>query len=222
MDDWVLYLIAFIIGLIVASAEIISRYRDEPVKALGNWYGILYLFINGIFSIAALFLLFLTGQIAEDPSQRLLGALGAGFGAMIILRTKFFTFKSAGGEEISIGPGNVIDSLLNFIDKQIDRKRAINRTELVREVMEGIDFDKAKFYVSTLILGSMQNLSDEDKEDLGIKIKGIEERPVSPQEKSYALGYLILDFMGENFLKKVFKGKLKERFQTTPSQSSDT
>lgn len=224
MDDYIFYVVAFILGLFVAATEIISRYRDEPLKAIDNRYGFSYLLLNGILSSVALLVLFLTGRIPPtDPLQKLLGALAAGFGAMVILRIKFFTIKSEGGEEISIGPGSVLDALVNYIDRQIDRSRAIERTELIKEVMEGIDFDKVKFYASTLILGSMQNLSAKDEEELGTGIKNIKESPVSPQEKSYALGFLMLDFMGENFLKEVFSEQaIRNRFKTTPTTKKNS
>ena len=194
------------------------------MKAIDNRYGVSYLLINGVFSSVALLVLFLTGRLpSTDPLQKLFGAFAAGFGAMVILRVKFFTIKSEGGEEISIGPGSVLDALVNYIDRQIDRSRAIERTELIKEVMEGIDFDKVKFYASTLILGSMQNLSGKDEEELGTGIKDIEETPVSPQEKSYALGFLMLDFMGENFLRKVFSEKeIRDRFKTTSSTKKNS
>lgn len=37
---------AFLFGGLVGLAEIASRYRDEPLKAVGSPYGLVYVFIN--------------------------------------------------------------------------------------------------------------------------------------------------------------------------------
>src|SRR5271163_1918761 len=44
-------------GELVGFSEIITRYRDEPLRATFNRYGILYLLINGALSGCAYFLL---------------------------------------------------------------------------------------------------------------------------------------------------------------------
>jgi len=41
----------------VGLAEIASRYRDEPLKAVGSPYGLVYLFLNGYLSMLAFLLI---------------------------------------------------------------------------------------------------------------------------------------------------------------------
>ncbi|MDQ3172605.1 MAG: hypothetical protein M3Q91_02715 [Acidobacteriota bacterium] len=46
---------AFMFGALVGLAEIASRYRDEPLKAVGSPYGLVYLFLNGYLSMLPFF-----------------------------------------------------------------------------------------------------------------------------------------------------------------------
>jgi hypothetical protein len=115
-----------------------------------------------------------------------------------------FTTK-VGSRDVAIGPGYVIDQLLLILDRQIDRKRALVRTELVKTKMKDVDFQRVVAYVSTMILGSRQSMSLQDQEDLANQLKQIQAQPTGAREKSFALGFLILDFMGEEFLEEVFR-----------------
>ena len=77
-------------GMIAGGSELLSRYRDEPLKALNSNAGILYVALNGAISAAAYGLLVRYGKhlfpgIADD--ELMLSVL-AGFGAMAVLRSK--------------------------------------------------------------------------------------------------------------------------------------
>src|SRR2546421_2418776 len=48
---------AFLFGALVGLAEIASRYRDEPLKAVKSPYGLVYLFLNGYISLLAFLLI---------------------------------------------------------------------------------------------------------------------------------------------------------------------
>jgi len=60
MDAWTLFVIhylyfilAFIIGLFSGVPELISRYKDEPFRALFSPYGLIYLGTNGGLAVVA-------------------------------------------------------------------------------------------------------------------------------------------------------------------------
>jgi hypothetical protein len=144
-------------GELVGFSEIITRYRDEPLRATFNRYGILYLLINGALSGCAYFLLRAYGArifpAAQDPP--LLAAVVAGFGAMAVLRSKLFVFRTDDGKDIPIGPDLVISSILRIVDRKIDRLRAARRQQLVFELAKRIaavmasesDFDNPNSFV---------------------------------------------------------------------------
>src|SRR5207245_1717227 len=78
---------AFLFGALVGLAEIASRYRDEPLKAVKSPYGLVYLFLNGYISLLAFLLIVKFPAIFGTLSGNMfLAALSAGFGAMIVMR----------------------------------------------------------------------------------------------------------------------------------------
>lgn len=199
--DWVL---AFTVGLGTSLVELLSRYRDEPIKVIAtSYFAWVYLLLNGGLAIAAHLALIDAGFADGENSIGRAGlATVSGLGAAVILRSRVFTAR-LGDEQVSIGPGYVVDQLLNIIDSQIDRRRALQRVRIVVDVMKGKDFDGSRIHASTMITGSRQNLSLQDQKELASQIREVDDRTISDEEKAYALGFILLDFMGEEFLKAV-------------------
>ena len=209
------FIIAALCGLIVGSAEIFSRYKDEPFKAVFCGWGISYLLLNSLLSALAFWLIVLSNTVTNDMAviHKLQYSVLAGFGAVLVMRTKLFSVKSEAGEPISIGPDFVISTYLNMMDRQIDRRRAIDRSRLIKKKMENIDFGAAEMAVVTLLMNSMQNLSSSEKEKLGVRIKEIEEASeLSNQDKANMLGFVILDYGGEEFFKEVFTEQERAKY----------
>lgn len=192
-----------------------SRYRDEPFKTVfSSKFGWAYLLLNGLLSLAALWVLRNLPEFVPAPGKKadpLLFAnlaITAGFGSAVIIRARLFSAR-IGDQDVAVGPGYVVDQLLSILDRQIDRKRALERTGIVTSSVTGVDFERSSKMVSTLILGSTQNLSPQEQKRLANRIREIRSQPTANQEKSFALGFLVLDFMGEDFLAKVME-KAKE------------
>jgi hypothetical protein len=198
------WLLALVIGTGTALVELLSRYRDEPFKVIAqSHFAWVYLALNGILALGAHWVL-VTSKLVENPTNVDLAglALSAGLGAAVILRSRVFTAR-LGDEQVSIGPGYVVDQLLSIIDAQIDRRRALQRVQMVVDAMDGKDFEKAKTFASTMITGSRQNLTLQEQKDLAAQIREVQDRRISDQEKSFALGFILLDFMGEEFLDEI-------------------
>lgn len=199
--DWVL---AFFIGMGTALVELLSRYRDEPLKVIAtSEFAWLYLLLNGGMALGAHAIL-LDSDLAQIDTtvSRATLAMGSGLSAALVLRARVFTAR-LGDEQVSIGPGYVVDQLLGIIDAQIDRRRALQRVSIVVALMEGKEFDGSRVHASTMILGSRQSLSLQEQKDLANQIREVEVRKIDDQEKAYALGFILLDFMGEGFLKAI-------------------
>lgn len=199
--DWAL---AFFIGMGTSLIELLSRYRDEPIKVIAtSQFAWVYLLLNGLMGIGAHAVLLDSGFTTIDtPTSRASLAVGSGVSAALILRSRVFTAR-LGDEQVSIGPGYIVDQLLGIIDAQIDRRRALQRVSIVVGVMDGKDFDGSRIHAATMITGSRQNLSLQDQKDLANQIREVVDRKIPDQEKSYALGFILLDFMGEEFLQAV-------------------
>ncbi len=202
------WLLACVIGIGTALVELLSRYRDEPFKVIAQTqFAWVYLALNGVLALGAHWVLLSTSWGGDDAEaiDRAGLALASGLGAAVILRSRVFTAQ-LGDEQVSIGPGYVVDQLLTIIDAQIDRRRALERVRLVVAKMRGKDFEKAKTYASTMITGSRQNLTLQEQKDLANQIREVQDRRISDQEKALALGFILLDFMGEDFLEEIARG----------------
>ncbi|MCA9701948.1 MAG: hypothetical protein KC431_30785, partial [Myxococcales bacterium] len=191
-------LMAFAIGIGTALVELLSRYRDEPFKVIAtSQFAWVYIILNGALAIGADIALVQSpyGTVETGTGRGVLALMG-GLAAAVVLRSRVFTAQ-LGDEQVSIGPGYVVDQLLSIIDAQIDRRRALQRVQIVVEVMKGKDFEGAKTHASTMITGSRQNLTLQAQQDLANQIREVSDRKIPDQERSYALGFILLDFMGE-------------------------
>ena len=84
-----LYFWPFALGMATAFAEIISKFGDEPVKALKTWQSLFYHILNGGVAVFALYFLALaTGKPPDfggvDDMVELQYAVTAGVGAMLL------------------------------------------------------------------------------------------------------------------------------------------
>ena len=186
-------------GGLVGLSEILTRYRDEPLRATFNLFGCVYLLLNGLISLAAFALLRrYAAQIFPAVGDDLfLTAVVAGFGAMIVMRSKLFTFKSPDGKEYAIGPAIVIDTILQTIDQKIDRLRAADRQERVYQKLRDLtDFEGAASYLEASLL-SFQNLSSEQKSAISDVITDYRESSWDDRLKIMAMGFAFLTIAGE-------------------------
>lgn len=201
------YLLTILISLFVASSELFTKFKDEPFKILIHKSSWAYLTFNALIAAICLYLLTKTDIFGKTEFDFLKAALTAGFGSTILMRSKFFKVNVS-GKEVAVGPEMIINVYLETLETKIDRERALIRKKLVEKTMAPIDFQKAKGYVETTILASLQNPSPETTKFLMDKIEAIAESTEKDEkEKSLALGYLILDIMGEKFLQELFNDK---------------
>lgn len=215
-----------IFGVLVGAAEIVARYRDEPFAATFSKPGSYYLALNGVISLAAYFLLLaykesIFPSLTTDPLMR---SIVAGFGSMVVMRSKLFSFKTEGGEDYSVGPDAVISTFLTSIDRKIDRYRASERQKLVYEEIDRININelsKASEFLKSC-LASYQNLSDAEKKELSDVIELIEKQTtLDPKLRLMAIGFGFLNISGDTNFKELMK-QLKAYMEkgTNPPYSS--
>ena len=154
----------FLFGLLVGTAEIISRYRDEPVIALLRLDSLLYLAINAVMSVGVFIFLGANHATILPNVQTLWVAIIAGFGAMAILRSKILTFRTSSNEDVPIGVDAVITAFLEMLDRRIDRAQAARRWPLAYEYLKDVDDTRLQRLTAFLEtnLKSYQNVSREE------------------------------------------------------------
>ena len=52
-------------------------------------------------------------------------------------------------------------------------------------------------------MGGLQHMSEEEKAELGERISRLSKAPLSRIDKAISLGFIILDYMGEEFFKEI-------------------
>lgn len=198
-----------IFGATVGVAEIISRYRDEPLKACRSFYGLGYIYINAILGICALLLIWhYPAKFGFSPGSRpetFSSALLAGFGASLVMRTRLMVLKGADNKDVSIGPDLVIKYLLNMVDQYVDRYRAAARHHIVFNSLPELialgnilgGFKSVADYLLVSLL-ALQNLEDERKKQLGEIFSNYDRQPLPDIIKYLAMGFVFLTVVGED------------------------
>ena len=191
--------LAVLLGVLTGAAEVIARYRDEPFAATFSLPGLSYLTLNGVISGAAYCLLEVyKDKILPGITDDLMRSIMAGFGAMVIMRSKLFNFKTERGEEYAIGPDAVLSTFLSSVDRKIDRYRSLKRQRIVFDKMAAItDPVSAPDFLRTT-LASYQNLGQAEKRELVAAIDAlIADAKLDPKLKLMAIGFGLLNVCGE-------------------------
>jgi hypothetical protein len=211
---------AFVFGASVGMSEIVSRYRDEPLLAVGSAFGLIYLFFNGVLAVFALFIITRYPEKfgLTRPLPAFLSASLAGFGSMAVMRTRLMVLKGADNKEISIGPDVVIKTLLQMVDQYVDRDRAAKRLRIVTANLGNLKTLAREFQsfraVADYLLASLfafQNLDEERKKQLQDIFSEYDKKPLVASDIKYlAMGFVFLTVVGEyqfaDLLRKAVEG----------------
>ena len=188
-----------------------SKFRDEPYSLFKHSATWLYLIFNGLLALSCLFLLVKTALFGVSEADYVKAGLTAGLGSVVIMRSKFLKL-TIGDKETAIGPEIIVNVFLETLETKIDRKRGLQRKKLVEKQMSDINFFKARDYVQTVLVNALQTKSEESIDKLMTAINEIAISELDDIDKSIALGFVILDFTGEDFLKEIFNDSNRQRF----------
>lgn len=222
-EPGVVYTAAILLAGFSAASELIGRFKDEPLKVLIGWPGLFYLAFNAGLS-AAVLLILRSGSPPGSAAVAWEQVLLAGFGARVIVRTKIVGYRSKGGTEQDIGPGAVFEKVLAAISREADRGRAGDRLAIIRPLLDGVRFEHARpFFVDELV-AAMQDLSEEEKKQINDNLDLIDGRTDMDEETRVdLLGYLILGYGGEDFLRQLvelYRDRFPEPTQPSPPPAS--
>jgi len=213
--------LAAVLGALVATSELVSRYRDEPMSAIISIPAFVYLAMNAAVSasVYGLLVYYRDSLIPSLSGDQLLTAIIAGFGAMAVLRSKFFTLRTEKGEDIAVGPDAAVSAFLAAADRGVDRTRAARRLELVFTSASSIETpEKARDFME-VALGAFQNLSKQEKTELVAYFKSVSELPYPDDLKLQAMSYYILGITGEHNFNRVMSN-LENYARTSPTTGS--
>jgi hypothetical protein len=194
---------AGLIGMLVGASELLTRYRDSSSAALRNVPAALYLAINATASIAAFGVAHIAGwKFGTDASGNELLCLQVavgGFGSIALFRSSLFLVHPS-GEDVNVGPANILQSLLDATNREIDRTRGSERFPEVAKMMQGVRFSEAYKVLPTVVLASMQNLSDDEQAQLATQLKVLADSKLEDWAKSLTLGLTLEALIGRRVL----------------------
>ena len=213
------YFWVFALGMSTAFAEIIGKFRDEPLQSVRTGYALVYHIFNGAIAMFALYMLEIVGGPAVDDAGHLKMVLVAGLGAMLVMRSKLFNIKIA-GEDISFGPEQIVKIFLSFMEHAIDRIRACKRITFAKEQVENFKLDRieelAKYF--TRMMDASLARTIEQNEDFAKRLalrRGSNELD-TPRDHFYVMCFHLLNEMGEDFTLEVFKNAPAEIRNVAP------
>jgi hypothetical protein len=202
-SSWLDYLVVAILGSLVGAAELVSRYRDAPARAVVNVPAAIYIALNVCASLAALALIHLYGWkfgLTSTGAALRWAQIGvAGTGAMALFRSSLFTIH-AGDRDIGVGPSSFLQIFRDASDRAVDRLRAKARGDQVSKLMDGIDFDKAFAGLPIYCLALMQNVSPDDQVQLQKALGTLAGAAIDPDIKVRIVGLQLMNLVGFNVL----------------------
>jgi hypothetical protein len=200
-------LVAGLIGAIVGAAELVSRYRDAPAKAILCWTAGTYVLINAVASGSALALIQAFGWTfgaGASAGAAWVQTFVAGFGAMGLFRSSLFIVR-VGGQDVGAGPSSLLQIALGAADRGVDRKRAAARAARVPQLMSGLNFGKAVIALPTYCLALMQNVGPQEQGDLGKSVDQLRQSHMDDASRLLNLGLVLMNVVGEAALDSAIK-----------------
>jgi hypothetical protein len=204
---WVAGLIAFL----VAGAELLARYRDDPVRALWSVPAFAYEIVNGLTGVLAAWWIaeFFPTAVAKpgatgiDPLKL---AVVAGFGALVVLRSSLMKLRIANGQDISVGPAVIVEQLLSVIDRSVDRHLARRRAGIATELSEHLVFERDNAALVSLCLVLLQNPTPAEEQEMTAVSRALAGRTdLAPRVKKMMLLLALLGVVGEQVLRQAVK-----------------
>lgn len=198
--------IVFALGLVVGTAELFSRYRDDPVRALASLPGIFYVALNAGAAVLALALVRTlgwtfgaSGTATGEDAVRWTQVLVAGFGAMALFRSSLLTVR-VGDQDVAVGPSSLLQIVFDAADRGVDRARAAARSRAVSRLLRDISFDKAHTVLPAYCIALMQNVPEDDAQALERRVAAISAIDMADDVRSLLLGLNLLNVVGEEVL----------------------
>jgi hypothetical protein len=194
-------LMAALIASLVGLAELVGRYRDAPLTAVTTPAGLTYMLLHAAAAAVVYQLLHSSNMVADEhtPNRAIREVMTAAFGTVAFLRSSFFTVR-LDGKDVGLGPSLLWQTLLDATDRAVDRARAAPRSAFIREVMIGIDFERAAAALPEFCFHLMQNISAEERKALATQVAELRAAAMDPLAKSYNLGLNLLNIVGGRVL----------------------
>lgn len=202
------FAVAATLGALVGATELLSRYRDAPLRAVLSMPAVTYLAVNAAASIGALALsngfgwnfgLDATAAGDSDAIEWTRVAV-AGFGSAALFRSALFV-RRVGTDDVDVGPSSALKILLEVTDEAVDRGRGSAILDTAASIMRETNVDDLGA-IAAACLHAMQSMSPERGAALGALLESIDEvHADDPAARRIAHGETLLKFFGEGVVR---------------------
>lgn len=232
MDFVVAYICVAAVGILIAVAELLSRYGmgNNPTWILVGKPQFLYYLVNALAGVVALFFSEtlnyseVVKTFASDPALAVILALKVGAISMLGLRSSIYSVQKKGSSErFDLGPAQILNILNRYLDRQLDQNRGDLALEEVYKILK--DFDLNLMELSTICLAVPEAIPKEDLERLRKTLDALRStKSVSPSVRAITMGIEIQKEVGTNTLRKAVEilreRALKDGSVMEPKESS--
>jgi len=204
---WIAYIAVLLLGGFTGAMELVSRYRDQPQKAVFSEPGIAYWVLNALLSLLTLWVLLMYAADQEASGAYPRGTelfeltCAAGLGALLFFRAKVFTLRVS-DTDISVGPSFVLDTLMNAVDNAVARNRAAPRNAAVDRIMDRVSFHRSRVFLPSYCIALLNNVSLDEERRLNMVIASLQDSDMPDGVKARMMGLYLFDLTGAELLEK--------------------
>jgi hypothetical protein len=197
------YFWVFLLGAALGVSDVFTRYQEAPLRTLGTFGALTRIAVNALASGLALWLIqthpYSATQTIPNPTAQI---VAAGFGALALLRVSV-RFKFS-GQDVSVGPAELIDSILAAADRDANRASAVATARDAYEVRRRVLYDDIMRRLVPICVELPQTLSSNQRKDLYDNIKLCVERDdCEDKEKSLLVLAVVARVVGWEVVKRV-------------------
>ncbi len=218
---WAYAALAALLGALGGLGGILSRYRAKPTLVLFTLPAGLYIGLNLLIALIAYWALStmkVTFGVTRPEAQPWVQAVAAGVGGLALLRTSFYTVR-VGDETVQIGPATLLDSILQALDREVDRAQAENRAVTIQNIMQGVSFDRAYLSLPAYCFALVQQLDKETQAEFAQGMLALRDSSMSDRTKALLMGAQLANLVGEDVLAAAVKALGEEILATASSDS---
>jgi hypothetical protein len=199
---WIEAIVAGTLGGGIGLTELVSRYRDKPTSVLRAVPALVYVGLNFAISLAAFWLTPVFGLHfgPEIDKVEIMRVFVAGLGAMAFFRSSLFTVR-IGEQDVAVGPGSLLQILLDATDREVDRLRAQGRAREAVEAMKGVSFEKAHLALPMFCGALLQNFQAKDQAELAKSVSTLRSMELDESTKVVVLGLLLSNYFGPDVVR---------------------
>lgn len=216
------YMFVFLIGIVLSSIELGSRYKDEPISVMICPPGMFYLVVNGALCCVGLFLLttfkfkYSTPQnidVTSNPiSSTVSDIIYASLGTFVMMRSSVLKLGSENSQsQIELGLNILLKKLIDIIDRQVDRDQARRRSSDITKMLEQVSYISLWSKVKPFCFQVMQNVPEDEVKRVFTELHAIDASDEPVESKKLSIGLLLYNVVGKKlFYSILFDLKVHE------------